>query len=269
MLLAGRQKDASDYFLGRRGLPWWAIMLSIVATETSALTVISVPGIAATGNLTFIQLSFGYLIGRIGVAALLLHGYFDGTQETAYQRLERRFGLTPGASPPHVPHPRSGTAWVFATAIPLAIITGGDAPGISPGLATIFTPGSAACGGGGWIIQLLSPAGRRGDAGRGAAPGGRGRRPPSAYDHFKLSSGPRPLVSRAHPYAVRYGGALLGRPHGPTTTVQRLLAAPTPDARKALIGSGVFVIFQFALFAVGTSLGSPGRAAERRATGST
>ena len=87
VLLAGRQQDASDYFLGRRGLPWWAIMLSIIATETSALTVISVPGIAATGNLTFIQLSFGYLIGRIGVAALLLPGYFNGTQETAYQRL--------------------------------------------------------------------------------------------------------------------------------------------------------------------------------------
>src|SRR6267143_6349819 len=92
LLLAGRQRDASDYFLGHRGLPWWAIMLSIVATETSALTVISVPGIAARGNLTFLQLSFGYLIGRIGVAALLLPGYFQGTQDTAYQRLERRFG---------------------------------------------------------------------------------------------------------------------------------------------------------------------------------
>jgi Na+/proline symporter len=59
LVLAGRQRDASDYFLGRRGLPWWAIMLSIVATETSALTVISVPGLAARGNLTFLQLSFG------------------------------------------------------------------------------------------------------------------------------------------------------------------------------------------------------------------
>src|SRR4030067_432764 len=99
---AGRQRDASDYFLGKHDLPWWAIMLSIVATETSALTVISVPGIAATCNLTFIQLSFGYLIGRIGVAALLLPGYFDGTQETAYQRLERRFG-------PHARRVAAGT----------------------------------------------------------------------------------------------------------------------------------------------------------------
>src|SRR2546426_3610431 len=64
-------------------------MLSIVATETSALTVISIPGLAARGDLTFLQIAFGYLVGRIGVAALLLPGYFEGTQETAYQRLER------------------------------------------------------------------------------------------------------------------------------------------------------------------------------------
>src|SRR5438874_2751779 len=92
LAVAGRQRDASDYFLGHRGLPWWAIMLSMVATETSAVTVISVPGVAATGNLTFLQLPFGYLVGRIGVAALLLPGYFAGTQETAYTRLEHRFG---------------------------------------------------------------------------------------------------------------------------------------------------------------------------------
>src|SRR5712692_747413 len=92
LLLAGKQRDASDYFLGHRGLPWWALMLSIVATETSAVTVISVPGLAARGNLTFLQVAFGYLLGRIGVAQLLLPGYFEGTQDTAYQRLERRFG---------------------------------------------------------------------------------------------------------------------------------------------------------------------------------
>src|SRR2546422_8788546 len=67
-------------------------MFSIVATETSAVTVISVPGLAARGDLTFLQIAFGYLVGRIGVARLLLPGYFEGTQDTAYQRLERRFG---------------------------------------------------------------------------------------------------------------------------------------------------------------------------------
>src|SRR2546425_3146544 len=101
-------------------------MLSIVATETSALTIISVPGLAARGDLTFLQLSFGYLVGRIGVAAFLLPGYFEGTQDTAYQRLERRFG-------PRARRTASGVFLVtraladcvriFATAIPLAIIT--------------------------------------------------------------------------------------------------------------------------------------------------
>ena len=64
------QRSATDYFLGARDLPAWAILLSIVATETSALTVISIPGIGARGDLTFLQLTFGYLIGRIGVAPL-------------------------------------------------------------------------------------------------------------------------------------------------------------------------------------------------------
>ena len=131
MLLAGRQKDAGDYFLGQRGLPWWAIMLSIVATETSALTIISVPGIAARGDLTFLQLSFGYLVGRLGVAALLLPGYFDGTQETAYQRLERRFGararrLAVGIF--MITRALGDGVRVFATAIPLAVITHWSVP---------------------------------------------------------------------------------------------------------------------------------------------
>ena len=72
---ARRQDTAGDYFLGARNLPAWAVLLSIVATETSALTVISVPGVGARGDLTFLQLSFGYLVGRIAVAAWLLPGY--------------------------------------------------------------------------------------------------------------------------------------------------------------------------------------------------
>src|SRR5688572_31491495 len=87
-----RQETAGDYFLGARNLPAWAVLLSSVATETSALTVISVPGIGARGDLTFLQLAFGYCIGRLAVAAWLLPGYFAGAQETAYQRLETRFG---------------------------------------------------------------------------------------------------------------------------------------------------------------------------------
>src|SRR5947209_9253274 len=126
LLFAGRQRDTSDYFLGRHGLPWWAIMLSIVATETSALTVISIPGIAARGDLTFLQLAFGYLVGRIGVAALLLPGYFEGTQETAYQRLEHRLGTAARRTASGiflVTRALADCVRIFATAIPLAIIS--------------------------------------------------------------------------------------------------------------------------------------------------
>src|SRR2546422_431020 len=101
-------------------------MLSIVATETSALTVISIPGIAARGDLTFLQLAFGYLVGRIGVAALLLPGYFQGTQETAYQRLEHRFGTAARRTASGiflVTRALADCVRIFATAIPLAIIT--------------------------------------------------------------------------------------------------------------------------------------------------
>src|ERR1044072_2957053 len=92
LVLAGRQHDASDYFLGHRGLPWWGLMLSVVATETSARTRVPIHGSAVRGNLAWLQITFGYLLGRIGVAYLLLPGYFAGSQDTAYQRLERRFG---------------------------------------------------------------------------------------------------------------------------------------------------------------------------------
>jgi len=128
---AGRQRDASDYFLGQHDLPWWAVMLSIVATETSALTVISVPGIAARTNLTFLQLPFGYLLGRIGVALWLLPGYFTGQQETAYTRLEARFGKETRrlASGVFLSIRALGdSVRVFATAIPLAIVTGWSIP---------------------------------------------------------------------------------------------------------------------------------------------
>jgi SSS family transporter len=268
VLLGGRQKDATDYFLGRRGLPWWAILLSIVATETSALTVISVPGLAATGNLTFIQLAFGYLVGRIGVAIILLPGYFEGTQDTAYQRLERRFG-------PHARRVASGVflvtraladaVRVFATAIPLAIITHWSIPAgiLATGLITlgytwvgglravvwtdIVQLGVYILGGVATIVVALHQAG-----GVGAMS--------SAYDHFKLA-----FLDFSFDFTHTYtlwsgliGGALLSAAsHGTDhLIVQRLLAARgLGDARKALIGSGVFIIFQFALFLlVGTSL---------------
>ena len=268
LVLSGRQRDASDYFLGHRGLPWWAIMLSIVATETSALTVISIPGIAARGDLTFLQLAFGYLAGRIGVAALLLPGYFEGTQDTAYQRLERRFGAGARRAASGVfllTRALADCVRIFATAIPLAIITHWSLPAgiLAIGLVTVIYTwvgglravvwvdviqlGVYLVGG---VATLVVATGLAGGAGAFAR----------AWDAGKLVT-----LDFTPSFKVLYtfwggvlGGALLaGASHGTDhLIVQRLLAARgLKDAQRALIGSGAFIIAQFALFLlVGTSL---------------
>src|SRR6266849_2935797 len=87
-----RSQDARDYFLGGRTAPWWALAFSIVATETSTLTILGTPAISYGGNLTFLQLVFGYLIGRVLIVLLLLPGYFRGEFFTAYALIEKRFG---------------------------------------------------------------------------------------------------------------------------------------------------------------------------------
>jgi SSS family solute:Na+ symporter len=91
---ARKQKTTSDYFLGDRSVPWWAVAFSIVATETSTITFISVPGIAFArgGNFQFLQLVFGYLLGRVVIAVLFIPSYFRGELLTVYQLLDRRFG---------------------------------------------------------------------------------------------------------------------------------------------------------------------------------
>jgi SSS family transporter len=91
---ARKQKTTADYFLGDRSVPWWAVAFSIVATETSTITFISVPGIAFSrgGNFQFLQLVFGYLLGRIVISLLFIPSYFKGELLTVYQLLDRRFG---------------------------------------------------------------------------------------------------------------------------------------------------------------------------------
>ncbi len=86
------QKDVKTYFVSSRRVPWWAIMASIVSTETSSVTFISVPGFAFTGNFTFLQLVMGYLIGRMVVSVLFVPQYFRGELLTVYQLLGQRFG---------------------------------------------------------------------------------------------------------------------------------------------------------------------------------
>lgn len=86
------QQNLRDYFLGGRTAPWWAIACSIVATETSTLTIIGTPGIAYGGNLGFLQLVLGYLVARVILCVVLVPQYFQGEFYTAYQLLEKRFG---------------------------------------------------------------------------------------------------------------------------------------------------------------------------------
>lgn len=92
ILLSGRQRTADGYFLGNRRLPWWAVCFSVVATETSTLTVISVPTLAYLGTFTYLQLAMGYLLGRIVVAYVLLPRYYAGKLISAYAFLGQRFG---------------------------------------------------------------------------------------------------------------------------------------------------------------------------------
>lgn len=87
-----RHKTLRDYFLAGRDIPWWAIALSIVAAETSTLTIISIPGLAYDTNFTFLQVVMGYVVGRVVISFVLLPHYFRGDLYTAYELIERRFG---------------------------------------------------------------------------------------------------------------------------------------------------------------------------------
>ena len=255
--------DASDYFLGRHHMPWVAVMLSIVATETSALTVISIPGIGARSNLTFLQVAFGYLVGRIGVSLWLLPGYFRGEQETAYQRLETRFGARTRrlASAVFMTVRALGdSVRVFASAIPLAIVTGWSFP-TSIGMVCLVTLVYTWAGGiravvwvdvmqlflytlGGVVTVFVAVR---------LAGGGLGLAFDSARETGRLQTFDWSLSFTA-PYTLIggiVGGALLSAAsHGTDhLIVQRILTVRNlTNARKALIGSGVLVIAQFALF---------------------
>src|SRR6476660_3257323 len=87
-----KQRTLRDYFLADRNIPWWAIALSIVAAETSTLTIISIPGLAYDTNLMFLQVVLGYVVGRVIISVLFLPHYFRGDLYTAYELIERRFG---------------------------------------------------------------------------------------------------------------------------------------------------------------------------------
>ncbi|MCG8371913.1 MAG: sodium:solute symporter [Balneolales bacterium] len=123
--VSGKQNTTKDYFLGGEGIPWWAVLFSIVATETSTLTFISIPAVAYGGNLTFLQITLGYFAGRVIVALYFLPKYFQGEMFTAYQFLEVRFGRpmrVATSSTFMITRLLADGVRLFATAIPLAII---------------------------------------------------------------------------------------------------------------------------------------------------
>jgi SSS family solute:Na+ symporter len=270
-----RQATAGDYFLGARNLPAWAILLSIVATETSALTVISVPGIGARGDLTFLQLTFGFLVGRIGVALWLLPGYFRGDQETAYARLESRFGITTRRMVSIVfliTRFMGDGVRIFAGAIPLALLTGWSIPTaiVAMGGVTLVYTWFGGLKAVVWadVVQLAVYL-----AGGLAAlfiacelAGGAQNALLAAWSAGKLRV-IEPTMDFTLPYTLvggLIGGAMLSAAsHGTDhLIVQRLLATRSlQQARVALIGSGVVVILQFMLFLlVGVTIWAAGLA---------
>jgi SSS family solute:Na+ symporter len=258
-----RQRSLRDYFLADRNIPWWAISLSIVAAETSTLTIISIPGLAYQGNLTFLQVVFGYVVGRVIISFVLLPHYFRGDLYTAYELIERRFG----------PRLRSVTAGLFlitrtaaegvrvyAVSIVVAIALGtGQIASIAiiTALTLIYTfeGGLAAVIWtdvvqtviyvGGTLVGLVTIV--------HLVPGGW----PAIHD-VAGNAGKLQLfdfaLSLTRPYtfwAGLIGGAFLTTAsHGTDQLiVQRLLAARNQkQSTTALLSSGVAILFQFALF---------------------
>ena len=272
MWLGRGQKDAKDYFVASQAIPWWAILFSVVATETSALTFISIPGLAYLTDFSFLQVAVGYLLGRVVIAYTLLPRYYQGELVTAYAMLERRFGLSTrrvASITFMVTRAFGDTVRVFATAIPVGLII---APLLPPSLVGWVTPLSILILGlftlvytyhGGmravvWTdvlqtgiyvlggVAALYLIGRGVDGGWGTildAASGEGKL--RVIDTYAGIDRPHTL------WAGLIGGAFLSMAsHGADQLiVQRLLASGNlRDARISLIGSGVVVIAQFALF---------------------
>src|SRR6266496_4346707 len=258
------QRDARDYFLGSHAMPWWAVMGSIVATETSALTFLSIPGDAYRTGFAFLQLVFGYVIGRIAVSFLLLPSYFKGELGTVYALLETRVG----------PAARRFTSLLFmqtrvmaaavrlaVPAIPIALILGipiWTAVVILAGATALYTflGGIKAViwidliqvfvylSGALLVLAFLWTHLPRGLAGALSANAAAGQ--PARLFHLELDP--------ARPYTLWagvLGGAFLTMAsHGADQLiVQRLLACRgLKDAQKALIGSGFVILVQMSLF---------------------
>ena len=265
-----RQRSIRDYFLADRNIPWWAIALSIVAAETSTLTIISIPGLAYDSNLTFLQVVMGYVVGRVIISFVLLPHYFRGDLYTAYQLIERRFG----------PRLRTVTAGLFlltraaaegvrvyAVSIVVSIALGtGEVASIA--IITLLTLVYTFEGGlaavvwtdvvqtfiyvGGTLVGLVTIV--------HLVPGGwnSARAAAESFHKFQVFDLPViphwPYLNLLKPYTLWagiIGGAIFTTAsHGTDQLiVQRLLAARNQrQSVLALVSSGAAILFQFALF---------------------
>jgi solute:Na+ symporter, SSS family len=271
IISGGKQKSVKDYFLGSKVVPWWAVCFSIVAAETSTLTFISIPGLAYIANLNFLQVTFGYLIGRIIVAFVFLPAYNKGELKTAYTFLENRFGGKTRSFASIVflfTRVAADGVRLFATAIPLKLMlnisypeaiiilavvaliytyTGGVKGVIWVDVIQMFVYLGGAIIAGIFLIHIL-PDGWSSVVHAAAA-----------NDKFNIinwgfDKGFCGFFSQ--PYTLIggiVGGAFLSMAsHGTDQLiVQRLLTTKTvKDSQKAIIGSGIIVIIQFAIFLV-------------------
>lgn len=267
--LGRKQKDARDYFVGDRRLPWWAVSFSVVATETSALTFISIPALAYVGNLGFLQIAFGYFIGRVAVSALLLPRYYQGELVTAYALLEQRFGVGTRrfASVTFMAtRALAASVRVFATSIPLALLLGPILPAhwLAPTAILVLSAASVVYTYFGgtravvWtdVVQMttyllggvaaLVLLGMHVDGGWTAIFSRAGD-----VHKLKLINMSFELNDPHTLWAGLLGGGFLSMAsHGADQLiVQRLLSArDLRDARRALLTDAVVVILQFALF---------------------
>ncbi len=262
------QKSASDYLLGNRDLPWWALLLSIVATETSTVTFLSVPGVAysaqfGTGDLRFLQLPLGYLVGRAIAAMFLVPLYFKGELFTAYDVLRQRSG-------PHVRTLASGMFLVtrtladglrlYLTAVVLQLMFGWSLPRsvVVTGLGTVVYTVIGGIKAVVWTdvmqffvymvgaIVALAVIGSRLDGGLGEM-----LSDAAAADRLRVFDFQLDFGSTYTFWAGLIGGAVLSiGSHGvDQMIVQRFLSARSQrDAQNALLWSGPLVLAQFALF---------------------
>ncbi len=272
ILTSGKQTSTTDYFLGGRDLPWWAVSFSVVATETSTLTVIGVPAVAYGGSFTFLQITIGYILGRIVVSMVFLPRYFRGSMSTAYEFLGQRFGDAMRAT-------AAGTFMLtrlladgvrlFATAIPLRVIAVSMGyEEVSYGLIiaaiALITVAYTLVGGIRAVVWMDAiQMGLYVGGGIVAAALLLGDVPPNWWADageqgklalFDFGFGESLSAWLTTPYvfwtAVLGGGIFAMASHGTDhLIVQRLLTCrDETDAKKALVMSGFLVMLQFALF---------------------